>query len=70
MCNLFRACLYFEEDILNQKEAGQLKHYFFLNVRSDRYCFINMEILYNIKARVKLATEPTQSIHAYLVSSV
>ena len=52
-CNLFRACLYFEEDILNQivKEAGQ-----FFYVRSDRlmrkYCIMK-------KAKGKVATEPT-----------
>ena len=44
MCNLFRACLYFEEDILTKiiKEAG-----FFFYVWSDRYSFINWKILYN-----------------------
>ena len=35
MCNLFRACLYFEEDILKQNRKKKI------NVRSDRYSFIN-----------------------------
>ena len=42
---------------------------FFLKVRSDRYSCINLEILSNKNARVKLATEPT-TVHAFLVSSV
>ena len=68
MCNLFRACVYLEEDILNQNRQRQVFCLFvFMSEVTDipllirKYCIIK-------KARVKLATEPT--IHAFLVSSV
>ena len=44
-------------------------HNIFLNVRSDRYSFINEEILYNKKGRSQTG-HWADSIHAFLVFSV
>ena len=68
MCNLFRACLYFEEDILNQNRYSGRTFFFLMPEVTDipllirKYCII--------KKGKSQTGHWADSIHAFLVSSV
>jgi len=67
MSDLFRVCLYFEEEMLKQLVKGaESFFYFLLSVRSDRYSFINYKILYNNKGNSQTGA---YFIDAFLLSS-
>ena len=67
MCNLFRACNLLRRRHFKPKSLKRQDIFF--NVRSDRYSFINEEILYNKKGKSQIG-HSANSIDVFLVSSI